>query len=79
MEDAFNQPPQHPRTGQRPCVRGAVAARLRGTSPHDTQKMSNEPAGQTLQPTALVHEEWLRLLPLDDALESRQAEQVKLR
>jgi RNA polymerase sigma factor (TIGR02999 family) len=25
------------------------------------QKMSNEAAGQTLQPTALVHEAWLRL------------------
>jgi RNA polymerase sigma factor (TIGR02999 family) len=26
------------------------------------QKMANEPAGQTLQPTALVHEAWLRLV-----------------
>ena len=26
------------------------------------QKMANEPAGHTLQPTALVHEAWLRLL-----------------
>lgn len=26
-----------------------------------THKMANEPAGQTLQPTALVHEAWLRL------------------
>jgi len=25
------------------------------------RKMANEPAGQTLQPTALVHEAWLRL------------------
>ncbi len=25
-------------------------------------KMANEPAGQTLQPTALVHEAWLRLV-----------------
>jgi len=24
-------------------------------------KMANEPPGQTLQPTALVHEAWLRL------------------
>lgn len=27
-----------------------------------TNKMSNEAAGQTLQPTALVHEAWLRLV-----------------
>jgi RNA polymerase sigma factor (TIGR02999 family) len=26
------------------------------------QKMANEPPGQTLQPTALVHEAWLRLV-----------------
>src|SRR5206468_7062105 len=26
------------------------------------QKMANEAAGQTLQPTALVHEAWLRLI-----------------
>ena len=26
------------------------------------QKMANEPAGHTLQPTALVHEAWLRLV-----------------
>src|SRR6266851_5434859 len=26
------------------------------------QKMANEAAGQTLQPTALVHEAWLRLV-----------------
>ena len=26
------------------------------------RKMANEPAGHTLQPTALVHEAWLRLL-----------------
>ena len=26
------------------------------------QKLANEPAGQTLQPTALVHEAWLRLV-----------------
>jgi len=25
------------------------------------QKMAHEPAGHTLQPTALVHEAWLRL------------------
>jgi RNA polymerase sigma factor (TIGR02999 family) len=25
------------------------------------QKLANEPPGQTLQPTALVHEAWLRL------------------
>lgn len=27
-----------------------------------TSKMANEPAGHTLQPTALVHEAWLRLV-----------------
>jgi RNA polymerase sigma factor (TIGR02999 family) len=27
-----------------------------------SQKMANEPPGQTLQPTALVHEAWLRLV-----------------
>src|SRR5260370_26138314 len=27
-----------------------------------TRKMANEPPGQTLQPTALVHEAWLRLV-----------------
>lgn len=27
-----------------------------------THKMAQEPAGQTLQPTALVHEAWLRLI-----------------
>src|SRR5262245_2627651 len=27
-----------------------------------THKMAQEPAGQTLQPTALVHEAWLRLM-----------------
>ena len=26
-------------------------------------RMANEAAGQTLQPTALVHEAWLRLIP----------------
>jgi RNA polymerase sigma factor (TIGR02999 family) len=29
-------------------------------------KMANEPAGQTLQPTALVHEAWLRLTKNQD-------------
>ena len=28
-----------------------------------TYKMANERPGQTLQPTALVHEAWLRLVP----------------
>lgn len=28
---------------------------------HAAARMANEPAGQTLQPTALVHEAWLRL------------------
>lgn len=28
---------------------------------HAAVRMANEPAGQTLQPTALVHEAWLRL------------------
>ena len=27
-----------------------------------TRKMAQEPPGQTLQPTALVHEAWLRLV-----------------
>jgi len=30
------------------------------------QKMANEAAGQTLQPTALVHEAWLRLIGTDN-------------
>src|SRR5712691_13049857 len=30
------------------------------------QKMSNEAPGQTLQPTALVHEAWLRLTGNED-------------
>jgi len=30
------------------------------------QKMANEAAGQTLQPTALVHEAWLRLIGKDN-------------
>ena len=30
-------------------------------------KMANEPPGQTLQPTALVHEAWLRLVEDDGA------------
>jgi RNA polymerase sigma factor (TIGR02999 family) len=30
-------------------------------------KLANEAAGQTLQPTALVHEAWLRLASSDDA------------
>src|SRR5436309_3623937 len=29
-------------------------------------KMANESAGQTLQPTALVHEAWLRLIGAED-------------
>lgn len=33
---------------------------------HAAVRMANEPAGQTLQPTALVHEAWLRLSK-DDA------------
>src|SRR5579864_8439625 len=30
-------------------------------------KMANEPPGHTLQPTALVHEAWLRLIRVEDA------------
>src|SRR5437660_9016141 len=30
-------------------------------------KMANEAAGQTLQPTALVHEAWIRLVGKEDA------------
>jgi len=30
------------------------------------QKMAREPQGQTLQPTALVHEAWLRLIRAED-------------
>ena len=30
------------------------------------QKMANEAPGQTLQPTALVHEAWLRLVGAED-------------
>ena len=36
-----------------------VYAELRRLAAH---KMANEAAGQTLQPTALVHEAWLRLV-----------------
>src|SRR5438067_9667572 len=31
-----------------------------------TRKMAQEPPGQTLQPTALVHEAWLRLVGAQD-------------
>jgi RNA polymerase sigma factor (TIGR02999 family) len=31
-------------------------------------RMANEPPGQTLQPTALVHEAWLRLVGANDTL-----------
>jgi len=31
-----------------------------------TQRMAREAAGQTLQPTALVHEAWLRLAGKED-------------
>jgi RNA polymerase sigma factor (TIGR02999 family) len=37
------------------------------------QKMANEPPGQTLQPTALVHEAWLRLGGRPDAKFANQA------
>jgi RNA polymerase sigma factor (TIGR02999 family) len=33
---------------------------------HASVRMSHEPAGQTLQPTALVHEAWLRLFGTGD-------------
>ena len=36
-----------------------VYQELRGLAAH---KMANEALGQTLQPTALVHEAWLRLV-----------------
>ena len=36
------------------------------------QKMSLEAAGQTLQPTALVHEAWLRLVGEDHSWENRR-------
>ena len=35
-------------------------------------KMANEAAGQTLQPTALVHEAWLRLVGEDHPWENRR-------
>ncbi len=38
-----------------------------------TQKMANERPGQTLQPTALVHEAWLRLGGTRDARFANQA------
>ena len=38
-----------------------------------TQKLANEPPGQTLQPTALVHEAWLRLSGKADAEFANQA------
>jgi RNA polymerase sigma factor (TIGR02999 family) len=37
------------------------------------QKMANEPPGQTLQPTALVHEAWLRLGGSPDTKFANQA------
>jgi RNA polymerase sigma factor (TIGR02999 family) len=37
------------------------------------QKMANEPPGQTLQPTALVHEAWLRLSGTSEAKYANQA------
>jgi hypothetical protein len=36
------------------------------------QKMANEMPGQTLQPTALVHEAWLRLAGGDGSAQFRQ-------
>ena len=36
------------------------------------QKMANEAAGQTLQPTALVHEAWLRLAGENHSWENRR-------
>src|ERR1051325_3279628 len=36
-----------------------VYKELRRLAPH---KMANEPSGHTLQPTALVHEAWLKLV-----------------
>jgi RNA polymerase sigma factor (TIGR02999 family) len=36
-------------------------------------KLANEPPGQTLQPTALVHEAWLRLSGTSDAIFANQA------
>ena len=36
-----------------------VYEQLRKLAPH---KLANQPPGQTLQPTALVHEAWLRLV-----------------
>ena len=35
------------------------------------RRMAAEPAGQTLQPTALVHEAWLRLSKADASVEDR--------
>jgi RNA polymerase sigma factor (TIGR02999 family) len=37
-----------------------------------THKMAHEPAGHTLQPTALVHEAWLRLTAKDGNWENRR-------
>ena len=40
---------------------GSFARGLRGTAAAGGLQMGNAAAGQTLQPTALVHEAWLRL------------------
>ena len=40
---------------------------------HAAAKMAQEPAGQTLQPTALVHEAWLRLSRNDGQLWQNRA------
>ena len=37
-----------------------------------SRRMAGEPAGQTLQPTALVHEAWLRLSGSDANVQDRQ-------
>jgi DNA-directed RNA polymerase specialized sigma24 family protein len=40
------------------------------------QKMAHEAAGQTLQPTALVHEVWLRLAGSHDQQWNKEAKSV---
>jgi DNA-directed RNA polymerase specialized sigma24 family protein len=42
-------------------------------------RMANEPPGQTLQPTALVHEAWLRWLRSHAPLRSRAVNPPNLR
>ena len=50
------------RNGDRAAANGLVELFYPELRRLAAQKLANEPAGQTLQPTALVHEAWLRLV-----------------